>query len=142
MLPSTKILLALLICLGSALACHFVESMGGLSEDNSPVIFIAKGETVQIWRVSVRAGTTYEVDVVGQEVTGQYDGASIIVCSQPADVCSENSILSSVSTLSGGARLTFTAPANSETVYLHIIASIGEDGQELGTFSVSIREIQ
>lgn len=140
-LTRAKIILVLLIWLGFILGCHFVESMGRLSEDNSPVTFIARGETDQIWRVSVRTGAIYEVEVVGEEVTGQHDGVFVNVCSQSTDFCPENAVLTSVVTSSGGARLTFTTPVDIEMVYIHVFASIGERGEELGTFSIAIREI-
>lgn len=113
--------------------------MGQIALD-SPQVFIAKGETNQIWSVAVNSGTTYEVIVEPKEVLNpNYDGAQISVCARVGDICPDEDILASTNSSHSGAKLTFVSPHFGE-IFIHVIASLGERGENLGTFTITIRE--
>ena len=90
-----------------------------------------------MWQVSIEENSTYEIIVEAVNVTGQHDGVSIVVCSRALDFCSDEDTLASISTLSDGATLSFTA-SSVTTVSIQVVASIGENGESLGTFSLGI----
>ena len=116
-----------------ALAC-FEEQMGVLSIDATPVTFTAKGETNQVWRASVIPGALYEVVVTPVVVSGQHDGAAITIWE-------DGDVITVGSTISNGATVTFTGP-DSGQIRIEVVASIGEGGRVLGTYTVTINQLE
>ncbi len=132
------IVIPLIVLFLASIACDMIQNMGELLANSELVTFTAKGETRQIWQAKVNSGTTYEVIVQPKNVTGQNDGASIIVCDLSNDICPDNSIIASITSSQNGAKLTFLAQ-KSGLIYIHVVASIGEKGEKLGTYQIKLQ---
>jgi hypothetical protein len=135
-LAEKKIGFLLILLLGALplLSCAFIEKMGTVPI-GTPTKFEAKGETIQIWQVAVNPNQQYMLVVKPVNVRGS-SGASVTVCTQNVDFCADKHTLAQIYTYKDGATLEFSSPVT--PVYILIIASIGENGEKLGTFSIEV----
>jgi hypothetical protein len=120
------------------LGCGFVQRMGALTPGSQPIQFVGKGETDQIWEASLRSNVVYELSVV--PVTAEHYTVTIEICSRSGDICPEDYVLASTSSLRSGAALTFSINQNHQ-VYIHVFAGLGEGGEETGAFLIELKEV-
>jgi hypothetical protein len=130
-----------LICLVMAafvlLACEFVQGMGTLLADGTPVVFTAKGETDHQWQVIVEPRSTYELVVSAESPQADQVWASVIVCSVAGDICPDGAVIASVSSYEEVTSLCFKTE-DQTMLYVHVFASLEERGRPGGEYSISL----
>ncbi len=128
----TALSIASLILVG--LACAYEQRLGSLSPDCSPTSFVLRGEIDPSWEANVEPSTDYTVTVAREDSTHPMNQLGINIADSE-----RNPIAYDPAVIGDTASLSFTGPLTGE-ILIVVWSKIGEDQEDLGTFSITLCE--
>ncbi len=129
---------AMLIC--SVIACAGVQTLGTLSAGDEPVTFTLLGEVSHYWQPEVIAGRSYRIIIEKQESEHPLHQHQISILVEQIIDSQESYIGTSEVYTQNLASVDFVAPDSGATNII-VMSKIGENQNNLGTFSIQLVEI-